>query len=1084
MPSPADPVAWLLDRKVVPPEMVADCRADCARPGGPPNLLEALVARGYLDPVELAALSSPSETRTGDGEPPPDAPLPPLGRVAQFDLLEELGHGGMGVVYKARDRKLLRDVALKVLRGGAAANEARVLRFQREARTAASLKHPRIVQVHEVGEADGHLYIAMDYVPGRTLRRYLQEVPRDFREGARLVKQVAEAIAFAHAQGIIHRDVKPENVLVDTSGRANVADFGLAKELGSTTAMTLEGTVLGTPNYMAPEQAEGRTADIGAATDIYGVGAVLYEVLSGRPPFEGQEIVDVLYQVVHSEVVPPSRTNPRVPRDLELICMKCLEKEVPRRYGSALELADDLGRFLAGEAVPARSASVVYRLRRWVGKRKGLAASLAGLGAALMLASFLGWTWLAQRREQARSILESEFYRTRQAAVAEALSRQRLGDDALLAFEGALAVNRGRWQLWARRAEVRSAKASSLFGLGRDEEATTLWQDANEDAGTALALAPSRPEPRCARAAIACEEASARAQKGEDPRKLLEAAFADAGRAVAIENAFLLVRAGTGAPPGASTDANLERRPAEEVSRAAPPSEGAEQEVDELLLSRFGRDVVTLLTQVLEGGDDLEGVLKRALAATVRVTGAERGFILLFEGKDQVRVRSAFNLREEEFSPERFRLSFGVIEHLVRKGKPVRASNVAGDERFQGFQSVQDISLASFVAVPVPGKAGPQGVIYVDSTSQKKAFTPEDEVLLVRFADFLARALGMAVASQRRVLELAQLQQALAAQYRFEALIGEGPAIRKVRTMLDHVVRFPYPVLVIGETGTGKELVAKAIHANSPRKDRPLVAVNCAALPRELLESELFGHVKGAFTGADRDRPGLFKSAHQGTLFLDEIGETSEELQRKLLRVLQEGEFAPVGATAPQRCDVRIVAATNRDLEAEVHEGRFREDLYFRLKVFKVVLPPLRERPEDVPLLARFLLDKAIAESGAGAREIHAEAAAALGRYAWPGNVRELENAMRHAVAFSHDVIRPEHLPPEVVEAPTAQVAREVAAGVTPVAGGKPADELWKALIERTLEETAWNQSAAAKLLGITRTTLRNKIRGYGIERR
>jgi len=510
---------------------------------------------------------------------------------------------------------------------------------------------------------------------------------------------------------------------------------------------------------------------------------------------------------------------------------------------------------------------------------------------------------------------------------------------------------------------------------------------------------------------------------------------------------------------------------------------------DTALLTRYGGEVLSMFTQVLAKGEEPQALLDRSLRAIVKVTGAERGFILLYEGKDKIQFRSAFNLRDEEFSPDRFRISFGVVTRLVREGQPLRVNNAARDPQFQGHKSVQELGLNSFTAVPIPGKASPVGLVYLDSTSPKKVFSLEDEKLLLRFADFLSETLGLAAATQQRTLQVAVLQQALSAglkdlqaQYRFDALIGDSPPIRRVRTTLDHIARFSYPVLVLGETGTGKELVVKAIHGNSSRRDHPIVAVNCAALSRELLESELFGHVKGAFTGADKDRPGLFAAANHGTLFLDEVGEMAEELQRKLLRVLQEGEYIPVGTTTPHKCDVRIVAATHSELEAEVKAGRFREDLYYRLKVFRVSLPPLRDRSEDIPLLALHLLQKALAESGAGKRTLGADALKALQRHLWPGNVRELENAMRHGVAFSTDVIQPEHLPAEVTEAPRVAIAHRALEAFVPSGTGRPVDELWRMLVQKTLEEMGWNQSAAAKELGISRNTLARKMKAFGIE--
>ncbi len=516
---------------------------------------------------------------------------------------------------------------------------------------------------------------------------------------------------------------------------------------------------------------------------------------------------------------------------------------------------------------------------------------------------------------------------------------------------------------------------------------------------------------------------------------------------------------------------------------------------DDRLSARYGPDVVTLLSQLVALEQDDQTMLDATLQAVVRVTDAERGFVVLLGEADRIRLHSAFGIDHEQLAADRFRLSFGVVEQVLRDGESLRVSDAASDGRFSDRESVRDLRLRSVLAVPIPGEGRPLGAIYLDSSSSATAFSGEDEDLLRRFAELLARALRTGRNTRVQSHRLTCVEQALAAavkdlqaRYRFDALIGDGAAMRSVRTVLDHVVRFPYPVLILGETGTGKEMVARAIHANGDRRDHPMVAVNCAALSRELLESELFGHVKGSFTGADQDRPGLFRAADGGTLLLDEVGEMPEDLQRKLLRVLQEGEFLPVGATRPVRCNVRILAATHRDLEQEVREGRFREDLFYRLKVFSVRLPSLRERAEDIPGLARHLLDKVLRETGAGDRTLTPEAIDALVGCPWPGNVRQLENALRHAVAFSTSEIRAAHLPADPIRPPAprpaAPGARTTAAPDAELVGRYPrgsVGDVWKSLILQTLEACGGNQSLAARELGISRSTLYRKLRAYGV---
>ncbi len=299
-------------------------------------------------------------------------------------------------------------------------------------------------------------------------------------------------------------------------------------------------------------------------------------------------------------------------------------------------------------------------------------------------------------------------------------------------------------------------------------------------------------------------------------------------------------------------------------------------------------------------------------------------------------------------------------------------------------------------------------------------------------------------------------------------IVGNHPAIRRVIEKIETVAPSEASILILGESGTGKELVARAVHNLSPRRDKPFIKVNCAALAEGLLESELFGHVRGAFTGAVKDRPGRFEAADGGTLFLDEIGETSPALQVKLLRVLQEGEFERVGESRTRRVDVRIVAATNKDLRREVSEGRFRDDLYFRLCVVPVELPPLRERREDIPLLVdHFLKRLALRE---GRRKVMASAVyPILQRYSWPGNVRELENAVAHAYVCSPgDVIQPDALPEHVLR------------GEDPFGGLDPHAEE-RERICAALEATGWNKGEAARRLGLSRTTLWRRMRDLGI---
>jgi serine/threonine protein kinase len=300
--------------------------------------------------------------RTGAAPGSPELAEPP--RLEGFEILGTLGHGGMGVVYKARQAGLDRLVALKVILAGAHASPQEVSRFRREAETVARLQHPNIVQIYEIGEQEGSPFLALEFVEGGSLADRLDGTPLPPRRVGELVLVLAQAVQHAHARGILHRDLKPANVLLTQDGTPKLTDFGLAKRLDVERGETGTGDILGTPCYMPPEQATGQIHDLGPAADVYALGAILYELLTGRPPFKGATVLETLDQVRTHEPVPPTALQPGLPRDLETICLKCLQKEPRHRYPSAAALADDLQRFLAGEAISARSLTMVEHLAR------------------------------------------------------------------------------------------------------------------------------------------------------------------------------------------------------------------------------------------------------------------------------------------------------------------------------------------------------------------------------------------------------------------------------------------------------------------------------------------------------------------------------------------------------------------------------------------------------------------------------------------------------------------------------------------------------------------------------------------------
>jgi serine/threonine-protein kinase len=389
------------DRKRRLERVIADYRA-AADTGTPPDR-EALLAaqpdlaedlRSFFREYDrVGRLTSPGTT-TAMTNAPAEPDLPPgtfIRYFGDYGLLKELGRGGMGVVYKARQISLNRLVAVKMLKSDILASEDELRRFQNEAEAVAQLDHPHIVPIFEVGQHEGHRYFSMKLIGGDNLGKKLADYAADPKAVARLVAAVAEAVHHAHQRGILHRDLKPANILLDDRGQPHVSDFGLAKRVEGDSTLSESGAILGTPEYMAPEQASGRRGAVTTATDVHGLGAVLYALSTGRAPFRGGSVMDILQAVRERAPEPPTRLNRNVPRDLEIICLKCLEKDPARRYASAQALADDLRRYLAGEPIQARPVGRAERLWRW-GLRNPVVASL--LVALVSASAGVTWQWL------------------------------------------------------------------------------------------------------------------------------------------------------------------------------------------------------------------------------------------------------------------------------------------------------------------------------------------------------------------------------------------------------------------------------------------------------------------------------------------------------------------------------------------------------------------------------------------------------------------------------------------------------------------------------------------------------------------
>ncbi|MBN1488537.1 MAG: sigma 54-interacting transcriptional regulator, partial [Phycisphaerae bacterium] len=376
------------------------------------------------------------------------------------------------------------------------------------------------------------------------------------------------------------------------------------------------------------------------------------------------------------------------------------------------------------------------------------------------------------------------------------------------------------------------------------------------------------------------------------------------------------------------------------------------------------------------------------------------------------------------------------------------------------------------VAAPLIHQNRTIGVVEVLNKIGAENFSQDDMALLKIFANLAASGAVNAQAHEQLRMENRGLRATMRSGGQ---IVGQSEALRQCMDLCVRVAGSNATVLLLGETGTGKELLAQHIHANSPRRDKPFIAINCAALPETLLESELFGHEKGAFTGAMAQKIGRFELADNGALFLDEIGDISLSTQVKLLRVLQEREFVRVGGTRTVACDVRIIAATNRNLRAAMEKGEFREDLYYRLNVFPIGLPPLRNRREDISLLVEHFVHRAAAELGLSTPEVSDDAMALLAGYNWPGNIRELQNVVERAVLLS-----------DGLQIGPAQLPREIVGDTDTTAAAKSESGLWgyeKAMIVKALKENNWNQSKAARTLGISRDNLRYRIKKYTIEK-
>lgn len=478
------------------------------------------------------------------------------------------------------------------------------------------------------------------------------------------------------------------------------------------------------------------------------------------------------------------------------------------------------------------------------------------------------------------------------------------------------------------------------------------------------------------------------------------------------------------------------------------------------------------ISRVVHAIRDLGELQAQLLDLIFEVVPAGRGAILLGESGGE-QFQSIYARTRHPGQPQLIRVSRTITRQVMKENVAILGVDVSGSDALRKVESLAASEVRSLLCVPLSVFEKAIGCIYLDNTNAENRFQEDHLQLMVGVAGISSVALDNA----RRLQWLEQENQRLTTEIRQEqSLVGEGQKMKEIFQFLSRVAPTDTTVLIEGESGTGKELAARALHRNSPRSGKPFVAINCAAIPETLLESELFGYERGAFTGALMQKRGRLEVADGGVVFLDEIGELATALQVKLLRVLQEREFDRVGGTHPIKIDVRLIAATNRDLEEAVRKAEFRQDLYYRLAVVKLTMPPLRERREDIPMLTRHFVQKNARRCKVKPKPVSREAMATLVNYDWPGNVRELENAIERALVMgSSDMVQLEDLPESLLEQAPPEEMHE---------GQYHASlkELKRQLILGAVEQTRGNYVEAAGILGVHPNYLHRLIRNLGMK--
>ena len=475
------------------------------------------------------------------------------------------------------------------------------------------------------------------------------------------------------------------------------------------------------------------------------------------------------------------------------------------------------------------------------------------------------------------------------------------------------------------------------------------------------------------------------------------------------------------------------------------------------------------IAQTINSIQKIEPLLEKVLEIAMETLAADRGFIILksSETSQGFKTQTSRNFSDKQISAITH-FSTSVIQDVLKKGEPILLFEAQKDPLYKETESIVIQKIQSIACVPLSIKNRQIGAIYLDSLTQRSRFTNESLPFLTAFANQAAIAIENANLYQSLRDENRQLRKEMQRIHGFKEIIGQSPKMREVFDVISRVLDSDATILIEGESGTGKELVARAIHYNGQRKDKPFMAIFCGALPDSLLESELFGHKKGAFTGAVTDKKGLLEAADGGTFFLDEIGDLNMQIQTKLLRVLQEGEIRRVGENKIRKVNVRVISATNKVLTDLVPQGLFREDLYYRLNTILIKVPLLRERKPDIPLLAHHFLDKFTETKKTKIKGFDENALEALLAYPWPGNVRELENTIERAVVMAKE----ELINVDDLKLPPTELEKFSEEGLS-------LKDSQRQLVKKTLDEQDGNISETAKILGVSRRWLHYKIKEW-----